>query len=458
MFSRAVRNDETPIVAPPPPQSDTSDLSQFTSTIEGLRKGRYGVADAVVGPAAGVARTLAAEFKGRSILQLKRIQQLSESLSSIKELAIWSYGNAARFKGVAAASTEAIKDVDRAAADIEQRSASARPRIEQAQAIAVGAAERAQSARTVMDQTSQSFKSLVERLHVLNESVAQIGTFAREIDGISQQTKLLALNATIEAARAGEAGKGFAVVAQEVKSLSEQTSRTTELISNQLAHVFNGMKEMTAATELGASHMASGTEAVHFMIDDIEQIDSAITETASEIGLMLDTLTTQKQMIDTAVTAVAEIGPLAENNEKDSTQNIQSFANLEDVLDEQSAEFDTYELPEQAFIRWRMDHAAWKNDLAEVLVGLKTSATIDRAAMKSPLGKWFKDGAPGAHTMASAELQTVRDEEQKLIALANTVIEKISEGDMGSAIGAYTQIPEHTTAIESALKILAPAA
>ena len=64
--------------------------------------------------------------------------------------------------------------------------------------------------------------------HIMNTIESEIRGFAKNTEGIANQTKMLALNATIEAARAGESGRGFAVVASEVKTLARETTENSE--------------------------------------------------------------------------------------------------------------------------------------------------------------------------------------------------------------------------------------
>jgi methyl-accepting chemotaxis protein len=99
----------------------------------------------------------------------------------------------------------------------------------------------------------------------LSETASEIGKVVDVIGEIAAQTNLLALNATIEAARAGEAGKGFAVVAGEVKSLANQTAKSTAEITAQI----KAIQDVSQQAGRAIGNVSS-------TIDEIGSISSAI--------------------------------------------------------------------------------------------------------------------------------------------------------------------------------------
>ena len=122
----------------------------------------------------------------------------------------------------------------------------------------------AASAQSGVDEATAAL-STVEGLEL---SANQIQHAVLLIKNVASQTRLLALNATIEAARAGEFGRGFAVVAAEVKSLADESARSSDDITAQVA-------ASRAATEEAVEAIGRVAGAIHEMNDQVGGIAQA---------------------------------------------------------------------------------------------------------------------------------------------------------------------------------------
>ena len=200
-------------------------------------------------------------------------------------------------RGFEATSNEALQNVLKAAASLQDTSATMAAAAEmtnhQSESVRGGAEAASGNVQTVATATEELSSSIDEisrqvtrsnevaekaveesrktreTMQGLAASAETIGDVVNLIQEIAAQTNLLALNATIEAARAGEAGKGFAVVASEVKQLANQTSKATDEIAQQISTI-----QGTAT---------SAVEAINQVNTVIEQISGYSTTIASAV-------------------------------------------------------------------------------------------------------------------------------------------------------------------------------
>ncbi|KJC42629.1 methyl-accepting chemotaxis protein [Bradyrhizobium sp. LTSP857] len=176
-------------------------------------------------------------------------------------------------QAVASVSTQALSSSQTVSAAAEELSASIRE-------IATQVARTSTVTKSAVAGREQARSTI----QTLAGSVKKIAEVSDLIGGIAGQTNLLALNATIEAARAGDAGRGFAVVAAEVKSLSDQTAKSTEEIARLIAEIQASTQAAVDAVETMGGHIVEIDGVATSVAAAMEEQDAATREIARSVS------------------------------------------------------------------------------------------------------------------------------------------------------------------------------
>ena len=151
----------------------------------------------------------------------------------------------------------------------------------------------AEEGKNQIDQTSEDFRSVVEKISHINE-------MTNAISQIASQTNLLSMNAAIEAAHAGDSGKGFAVVAEEIRKLAETAAGSSRSIGELIRSITRDVNSTASSVEKTIGTFETIAEEIQHTVNTFDDIQTAVSE-LNEGGRQILQSTEQISQMTTSV-------------------------------------------------------------------------------------------------------------------------------------------------------------
>ena len=190
-----------------------------------------------------------------------------------------------------------------------------------------------------LDSQMNLLQNLVNDMIKVKESSEKVSTFVEAVNKISSQTGLLAMNASIEAAHAGTLGKGFSVIAQEIRKLSEETTKNAQKITETLdenAAIVNTTSDsvmtFSSYTKTITDELRKTIRVMEEILTGVSEIDTGTRDVMKALTQIVDDANVNTQLAEGVASEIIQQNSALQKISSGTEELQQKISNLEALL------------------------------------------------------------------------------------------------------------------------------